>query len=341
MYNPKYIESVKSKFPLSFIAQKLNTIKNLKVLVIGDSILDEYVFTFPKGRAIKDPILSLGFVKNERYAGGILAIANHVAGFADNVDLITLLGDINRNEDFIKQNLNTKINVKFFTKKNSPTTHKKRYIDHIRNGKLFKVEFLDDKPVDQETEQEIISYLKETLPKYDLVVVGDFGHGFINNEIVKTLEDHSKFIAANVQTNSSNMGYNYITKYNKINYLTSNENEIRLALSERFADTEELVQKLRSTTDFKNFLLTQGSAGCLYIKDEEQYSAPSLTNKIRDVVGAGDAVFAITSLFAYLQSDGSLLPFIANCVGGIAVNIMGNKEPITRENLMSFIEGLR
>lgn len=334
----EYLKNIKERFPNEVITQQINSLKNLNALVIGDTIIDEYSFTSPKGRAGKDPILSLDFIKSERYAGGILAIANHISGFVNTLSLITTLGDHSREEEFVKSNLKRNITPYLFTKKESPTTLKKRYIDHIRNGKLFKVEYINDRPIDTETENEIINYLKTELPKYDLVVLGDFGHGFITERIIKTLEEHSKFLAANVQTNSSNLGFNYITKYNKIDYLTSNEIEVRLAMLDRFGTFDEVIKKLKEKTKFRNILMTQGAGGCLYLKDDNSYPGPALTNKTKDVVGAGDAVFAITSLLSYKNIDEDLLVFIANCVGAIAINIMGNKTSVTKEELIKLIE---
>lgn len=341
MYTKEYLEKIRNNFPINYITEELNKLKSLKLLVIGDTILDEYVYTLPKGRAIKDPILSLDFVRSECYMGGILAIAKHIARFVDKVDTVSLLGEYNRHEEIIKNSISKNINAKFFTKKNSPTTIKKRYIDNIRKGKLFKVEYINDSPVGSETEKEIIDYLKLELPKYDVVVLGDFGHGFITPAIIRVLEENSKFLAANIQTNSSNMGFNYITKISKADYITTNEQEIRLAMSDRFGDLNEILKKLKEKTRFNNILLTQGGSGCMLITDNGIYSGPSLTGTIKDVVGAGDAVFAITSLLLYNKTDGDLFAFIANCVGGIAVNIMGNEKSISKEELIKFIEDLK
>lgn len=341
MDDAEYLKDIKDKFPLSFINEKLDELKDLNVIVIGDAIIDEYVFTLPKGRAIKDPILSLDYINSEKYAGGILAIANHIAGFVCHVTIVTLLGDKRREEEFIIENIKKNIKTKFFTKKNSPTTCKKRYIDFVRNGKLFKVEYINDKPIDTDTEKKITNYLKAELPKYDLVVVGDFGHGFITNGIVKTLEEKSKFLAANIQTNSSNLGFNYITKYKRIDHLTSNENEVRLVLSDRFGEWGDLIKELKNKIGFKDILITQGAKGCMYLRNGETFQGPSLTKSVKDVVGAGDAVFSISSLLSYKGFDEELLTFIANCAGAISVNTMGNKDSISREVLLNFIGGLK
>jgi bifunctional ADP-heptose synthase (sugar kinase/adenylyltransferase) len=66
--------------------------------------------------------------------------------------------------------------------------------------------------------------------------------------------------------------------------------------------------------------------------------APILIDTVKDTVGAGDALFAITSLFVYGKANNDLLPFVANCAGGIAANIIGNKESVTRDKLESFIK---
>jgi rfaE bifunctional protein kinase chain/domain len=336
----EYVKDMKKLFPMQQIVAELEKLKSLNVLVIGDTIVDEYIFTLPKGRATKDPILSLDFVKKDKYAGGILAIANHVAQFAGSVTLVSMLGDYNSEETFVKSKLQKNIKPVFFTKKNSPTTNKQRYIDHVRGGKLMKVEYINDAPIDKETEEKISAFLKKELPNYDLVIVGDFGHGFINAELAKVLQNNAKALAANVQTNSSNMGYNYVTKYNKADYLVTNEQELRLAMRDRFGDLKELLSKLNETTEFKNILLTMGGSGCLYMNNNALFSSPGFTTDVKDAVGAGDAVFSVTALLHHKEVDGNLLPFIANSVGAMAVKIMGNEKSISKKELIDFMGGL-
>ena len=335
--NYTYIQQMKKKFSLEHFEKTLMEIKKLKVLVIGDAIIDEYYFTLPKGRAVKDPIMSVDYEYHERYAGGALAIANHVACYCDNVQLVTLLGDTKTNEHFIKKSLRQNISLKTFIKPNSPTTIKRRFINTNRTQKLFKVEYINDTPINEKLEQDICTYLENELPGYNLVLVGDFGHGFINDAIIKVLET-SSFLAVNVQTNSTNMGYNYFTKYKKVSYMTMDEQEPRLTLHIRFAEIDEVASQINAK-GYNNFLITMGKNGNLYFKNSIAKS-PALAATVRDTIGAGDAVFSITSLFAYVNFDEELFSFIANCVGGVAVNIIGNKEPVTKESLIAFIKNV-
>ena len=331
------IELIKKEYPLESIKKIISKFKSLKVLVIGESIIDDYNFVVPKGRATKDPILSVDYIRSEAYAGGILAIANHISNFADEVMCITAIGDRNNRREFIEGALNKNIKIKFITKQDSPTITKMRYLDIHRNEKLFKVEYINDAPISAEIEQELLEFLKSELPKYDLTVVGDFGHGLITDKIIDMMEEKANFLSVNVQSNSANLGFNYATKYNSPDYLTMDAQELRYAVSDRFSEIPVLMKKLSDKKRFNRFLVTMSKKGSGYFSSGKLSFFPAFVMRPHDTVGAGDAVFSITSLFACCNCD-SIIPFIANCAGGIAVSYIGNKESITKEGLLSFIE---
>ena len=334
----EYIGKIKEKFSFEQINSVIEKLNKLNVLVIGDTIIDEYVFVAPKGRAVKDPILSVEYESHETYAGGILAIAGHIISYVDKIKLVTLIGDHNAKTDFIKKSLHENIELKTFIKKNSHTIVKKRYIDSYRNNKLFKIEYINDMPIDNDLTEEIVNYLNEELPKYDLVIVGDFGHGFINNQIRKVLENKSNFLCANAQSNSANMGYNYINHYKKSDFIVMDDQEIRLPLMKRFEEIEEVIKEFHNKFNYGKFLVTIGKGGSIFFNNGTLHKAPILVDTVVDTVGAGDAVFALTSLLIKAEVDDELIPFIGNCAGGIKANIMGNKESVTKEKLIGFIK---
>ncbi len=334
----EYLQEIRKKYPLEEIKKILDSFSNKKVLVIGDTIIDEYCFVNPKGRAMKDPILSADFVSEEAYAGGIHAIANHLSSFVKEVTVLSLLGEGMDRKELICEKLHQNIKPQFFVKKNSPTTRKRRFVNHLRNEKLFKVEFINDSPIDAELEEQLIAFLEKELPLFDLVIVGDFGHGFITNKIIALLEAKSKYLCVNAQTNGANLGFNYVTKYNKPHFMTMDGTEIKYAVGDRFSNYSYLIQKLHEMKGYPKFLLTVGRDGVEYFHNGQITAGPSLVSKVTDIVGAGDAVFSITSLLAYNNCEKELVPFVANCVGGIAVNIVGNKESVTKEGLLTFIQ---
>ena len=332
----EYIQKIKAKFSMRDIEELFNKLQPLKVMVIGDTILDEYCFVNPKGRATKDPILSAEFKYEEVYAGGILAVANHLSSFVSSIKLVTLIGDRENRLDFVQKSLATNIQLNSFTKKDSPTIVKRRYIDSYRNNKLFKVEYINDHPLEEELSTEIVNFLDKDMPNYDLVVVCDFGHGFINEAIRRKIEEKAKFLALNVQSNSANSGYNHFTLYHKFNLITLNEDELRTPVNRRFEDSSQILLDVHKSTG-QNMLLTKGKAGSVYASEGKLIFAPALTTSVKDVVGAGDALFSMASLIAYLNAGDELVPFMGNCAGAIAANIMGNKESISKEKIMAFI----
>jgi rfaE bifunctional protein kinase chain/domain len=336
----EFLQGVQKKYSLSTINALLESMKDLRVCVIGDTIIDHYVYVRPKGRAIKDPILSVEHVGDEKMAGGILAIANHVSDFVGDVTVVTLLGKGDEELDFIKRSVRKNVALQCFTKKDAPTITKKRYVDFTRGNKLFKIEYMNDAPLDQHATREIVSYLKERLPSFDLVIVGDFGHGFINKDIIDVLEDKAKFLAVNVQSNSANMGYNYFHKFKKVDFITFDEDELRLPLQMRFEKVDEVIDRASDLYNLPMFLVTLGKKGSVFVNNRRKIPAPVLTTQVKDTVGAGDALFAITSLFIYANADEGLIPLVANSAGGIAVNIVGNKESVTREKLTGFLKGI-
>jgi len=334
----EYVDVIRNRFDRKEFLRKLDSLKNIEALVIGESIIDQYVFVLPKGRAIKDPILSTHFKNQENYAGGVLANANHLSSYINRVKIVTLVGDQNPKLDFIKNSLSDNIELKYFIKKDSPTIIKKRYIDAYRSHKLFKVEYMNDLPISKDLSDEVTDYLSNELPKYDLVLASDFGHGFINNSIRDVLQRKSSFLSANAQLNSSNFGYNYINHYNNLDFVVMNEEELRLPLMKRFEDINELIPKFYEKFKFEKFLVTLGQAGCLFFNEGQIFSGLALTKKVVDTVGAGDAVFSIASLLTYSNLDNEMIPFIANCAGAIKAKYMGNKESVSKDKLIKFID---
>jgi len=87
------------------------------------------------------------YVSTETYAGGALAVANHLADFCQSVELITYLGDTDANEKFVRSNLKPKVRANFIYKSDSPTILKRRYVERTLGSKLFEVYVINDEPL--------------------------------------------------------------------------------------------------------------------------------------------------------------------------------------------------
>ena len=156
-------------------------------------------------------------LKNEIFAGGVLAAGVHLSSFSKNVTVLTsydkpLLNKIIKNFGSILKINNLKINI-------LKTIEKIRYVETGLNRKLFQIYKMIDRPISNNDEKKIYNYLLKHLKKFDLVIVNDFGHNFLTSKTIKYIQKNSKFLSINAQSNSANQGYNLITKYKKADYV--------------------------------------------------------------------------------------------------------------------------
>ena len=139
-------------------------------------------------------------------------------------------------------------------------------------------------------DQKLKRFLNQEIKNFDHVIVCDFGHGLINSEIIKILHK-SKYLSANIQTNSGNRGYNLFTKYKKLDFLSIDEPELRLGLVDKESNNEKLIKKIEKR--YKNIMLTRGRDGLLFKKNKEKIVYfPALATNPRDTIGAGDTFMA-------------------------------------------------
>lgn len=334
----RFLKEFSSKYSFDEIVENLNNLKKLKVIIIGDGIIDEYHYCESMGKSAKAALVVHKYITHEVFAGGAFIIANHIAGLCDNVQLVTLLGKEDSREDFIIDNLKPNVGTKFFYRDDGPTVSKKRYINQYLNQKLFEINYLNNHSINNECELDIINYLKSIIPEYDLVLISDFGHGFITDKIIKVIEGFSKTFAVNTQTNAANAGYNMITKYRNPNFVCLDEAEARLGTQDRFGNIEDIAKKLSKVLNAESIIITLGKKGSVGInRKNEINSTPIFSTKVIDTVGAGDAFFAFTAPCFAQGMPLDLISFIGNAVGALAVQIVGNKTPVEKYELFEFI----
>ncbi len=337
----QFLNHFREKFTSDDIIERIKSLANMKVLVIGEVILDEYYYCEAMGKSPKNPIITTKYRWHEQFAGGVLATANHIAGFCNKVDLITSLGKKNGVEKFIRQHLKPNIKATFFENPNVHTVIKRRFVDAAFLNKLFEICYIDQEPMDEKIEEEMISYIKEVIKQYDLVLVSDFGHDLISPRIVETLCRHSKFLAVNTQTNSANHGFNMITKYPKADYVCIDEPEIRLAKHDKYGDLKDIMDEITYELRCKYLTVTRGHRGAAVHQNGNGYKfIPVFSTKVVDTIGAGDAFLSVTAPCAAAGFEPELIGFIGNAVGALAVQIVGNKESVEPMPLFKFITTL-
>ncbi len=199
-----FLRQFKERHSFDDIRRRIDEARRLKVLLIGDGIIDEYHYCASMGVSAKSPLVVNRYLNHEVFAGGAFAIANHLAGICDEVHLVSLLGEADSREEFIRQTLKPNVRPTFFIRADGPTVVKRRYLNQYLNQKLFEVNYLNDQYIGGELEQRITDDLASLLPAYDLVLVSDFGHGFITGRIIDTIQGGARKLAVNTQNNGAN-----------------------------------------------------------------------------------------------------------------------------------------
>jgi rfaE bifunctional protein nucleotidyltransferase chain/domain len=328
---------------LNAILGFIEKIKDYRVVLVGDAIIDEYQYVIPMGKPPKEHIIATRYQDNEVFAGGVFAAANHVASFCKEVHIITCLGSDHSHEEIIRNSLKPNVTLHAIVRPNSPTTLKRRFVDPSSIRKLFEVYHMNDEPLTIDLEQQLQSRIKELCPAADVVISTDFGHGLIGPQVVDALVSSSRFLAVNTQSNSANMGYNLITRYPRADYVCIDGPEARLALSDRISSAGDIVYHLATRLkQCSKLIVTQGRHGCITFERDQDavHTLPAVARKIVDTVGAGDAFLAITSPLVAAGTPMNLVGFIGNVVGALQVEIVGNRHSVDKAALIKGVTGL-
>jgi rfaE bifunctional protein kinase chain/domain len=315
---------------------RLDELQNLKVLVIGETIIDQYVFCEALGKSGKEPVLVLRDLGMDQYAGGAAAIARHLSDFCDAVSLLSMLGEKKEHEDFVLGSMPDNVEPHFIFKKDAPTIIKKRYVDHITKSKSLGVYSLNDTQMNVENQDQFDSYLIDLIPKHDLVIISDYGHGFISSKSAKRISKQSIFSTLNAQINAANIGYHTMNNYRDMDCAIINETELRHELRDRDTSVELLMKQLAKSLQSKSLVVTQGNVGAtLYVSENEEYHhCPAFAAKVVDKIGAGDAMLALISCSLRSGFEPDLSLFIGSLAAAQSVETIGNSTPVNKLQLL-------
>ncbi len=337
-----FIKKFKLKYDYPTIEKLVEKFKDLKVLVIGDAIIDQYAYVSPMGVSGKGTHLVARENYSEMFLGGSFAIANHIAGFASNVTLLSAIGTLPENVD-LDVGLNDNIQKEFVKLSNIKTLVKKRYVqkDGMFLTKLFETYTSGGNLLNEEQSQEVVEYLEEKAKDYDLVVVADFGNGFINSKLNEAIAKVPTFLAINAQINSGNRGYHVVTKYDRADYISVNEPELRLTVHDLESKLDDLMKEVSSKLNCSNISVTQGVKGVsIYNKDEGFHQLPAFTQKVVDRVGAGDSYLALSALSLASGQSAEVAGFLGSVAAALDVQIIGNKKCIEKIPFLKYITTL-
>lgn len=334
----QYLNALARKYSFNDIRDHLERLGRLRVLLVGDGIIDEYHYCASMGRSTKAPLVVYKYRTHETYPGGAFAIANHLAGLCGQVHLVTLLGRHDTREEFIRANLRPNVTPTFLYRDDAPSIVKKRYLDQYLGQKVFEVNYLNDDPIHEALQQQAVDHLRHVSAGHDVTLLSDFGHGFITEAIIQAAREKSRVLAVNTQTNGANAGFNLITKYQGVDYVCLDEPEARLAVQERFGPIEAVARRLARSIAARCMVITLGKRGSVGVDAKnELVHCPIFSTRVVDTVGAGDAFFSYSSVCYTAGLPLDLVSFIGNVVGAIKVLTVCNKKPVHKDELLEFI----
>lgn len=311
------------------IKKYFNKIKDLNIIVIGDTIVDDYIFCEAEGMSREDPALVVNPYKKDRYVGGAAIVASHAKSLGANVEFISIIGN-DKDGSFLKKELSKKkIKCTFFNEEFKRTSVKTRY--RHENKTLLRINNIDKASISVKTQNLIIDYVKNQKKKIHLVVYSDFNYGLLTQNLINKLNKHflSKKISQVADCQSSSQLGN-ISKFKKMMLITPTEREARLSCNNYEDGLIILVKKLKNLSKAKNIILTLDKEGILIHPDTHQRKKylndkiEALNNNPVDVIGAGDSLFISSSLL--LKSGANIweASYFGSVCAAIQVSKLGN-----------------
>jgi bifunctional ADP-heptose synthase (sugar kinase/adenylyltransferase) len=336
-----YLAAFRSRYGFSDISGYIEGSRRLRVLAVGEAIIDEYEYCETIGKSGKEPILAARYVSRDRFAGGILAVANQIAVAAGDVTTVTCLGERDSHEDFIRAALQENVRLEAVYLPDAPTIVKRRFVEIYPLQKLFELYIMDGHDDGAAEQERLCATLERVLPQVDAVVVADYGHGMLREKAVEILCARAPFLAINTQMNADNRGFNTVSKYRRADFISVSEHELRLEARSRHRDLRAIVEETAGRLECELLLATRGRRGCVvYSNGGGYFEIPAFTRAIVDRVGAGDAVLALTSLFAAQHAPAEMVGLVGNAVGAAAVGIVGNRSVVELAPFITELEVL-
>ena len=339
----KIIRNIKNKFKLDEILTILDRFIEQDVLIVGEPIIDQYVYGDARGLSNKSSNVSIGKTHQENLLGGSLAIARDIHNLGSKVKLISANY---KNVNFFRE-IRNKLpkNIKWINMnlKGCELPIKTRFVTANHAQKLFEISNIKNTNYwNREKINDFFKIIKKELKPSTILVLADYGHGLFSSDLIKKIESIRNFTVLNAQTNSNNLGYNYFTKYKKYNYLSIDENEFRLGVGDRYNKISTLISKSIKNRIIKApFAVTTGIKGSHFInKKQKLYSCPIFYKNVKDTTGAGDAFFGITSLLVKQNVDPDLILFLGNCYAGLKCQYIANKDSSSLLDLKNVIKSI-
>ena len=328
----RWLKEQITKFGLEIFTDCLKTLVNSNVLILGETIIDEYVYCDALGRVTKDPLVAFEKRTKQEHLGGVLAVARHFSGLGINSSVVTKWA--NSEDDFIINEINSSKKATIYNLGSKKSIKKTRYVDRSSNTRVFESYELPNENDYKTTPEEIKKLVNDKNIEFDHVVIMDYGHNFFDHEIARNYLNFGVPISVNTQSNAGNRGFNPISNYINADIVFLNGSEVQVEMRSKISNLEKIVIDLGNKLNCKELYVTNGSSGIIsWSKDRGIIVAPTFAPTIIDRTGAGDALLAAISSLRMNNVPIEVATFFGNIAGSLLVGVMGNERSITTSDL--------
>ena len=312
---------------------------DLKVVVVGDLIVDEYISCDPIGMSQEDPTIVVTPIESKLFVGGAGIVAAHARGLGAQARYIAVCGE-DESAEFARTALQTQgVDVDLFVDPTRPTTLKQRY--RATGKTLLRVNHLRQHAIEPDQQQRIYEAVDSALGEADILLFADYNYGCLPQPLVEVLAKRAKalgvMMAADSQASSQ---LSDISRFKDMALITPTEREARLALRDHEAGLVVVADRLQRAAGATNVVVTLGAEGLMiHAPDEGTYRTerlPAFNTVPKDVAGAGDSFFTCTAMALRLGVDIWAAAYLGSLAAACQVSRVGNM-PLTAAELMTEI----
>jgi bifunctional ADP-heptose synthase (sugar kinase/adenylyltransferase) len=283
---------------LKLVEKFIDDVSNLRVVVIGETITDEFIFVNYEGTSMKSncPVLSVSDRK-EVHQGGAKAIVNHISDFVKSVELIS-----NENDEIIKT----------------------RYVDLSDSKKHIEINNFNLKNKHS---------IRVNTHQYDVVIVADFGHGYCNN--LEITDGFHLMCQTNSNNFGFNRISKWKNHNKKSVCLDLREASLQLNKKVFFGNEHEIKELYGYELNTENLYVTLGNKGSLHYNGINLLRQNSYKSEVVDTIGAGDTFFGFICLATVLKKYNNSL-VIPSLAASLSTTWLGNEQCVTKEKLLAY-----
>jgi rfaE bifunctional protein kinase chain/domain len=321
----------------------LNGFKRVKLLVIGDIMMDRFILGKVSRISPEAPVPVIVEEKDDFTLGGAANVAYNVCSLGGIVTLCGVVGDDENGKKIYKRIVKTGIQAQgIFFEKGRKTTVKTRIIAHHPHyQQLVRVDREMTDRLKVSTFRNLSSFLVDQIKDFDGIIISDYGKGLLTRKLIQTIIERAKKSERLIMVDPKLKNFFY---YKGATVITPNTNEAseasRIPANDQ-PSVEKIGKNLLKTLKCKALVITQGEKGMtIFEPNRDPYRVPTVAKEVYDVTGAGDTVIGTMALALGAGPRVSVkdAASLANYAAGIVVGKVGTAT-VEKDELLKVIKG--